>query len=228
MAGDGRPNTQLTTQEPRSLQAKLQTALPLSTQREIDMAQTTEWNLTRFAEMISTSDILRGQLQEELDRLDYRMRPATHDEIKVCLGKIILHFPMTNMTQHEKTLLLEDYIAELGRFPADILAGVCREYCLNTESEFFPKAARLIAGCVGKYSVLVKRRKTIVEALAEGQRMKERRLSGADLDAMMGRVREVDIPQPTKQEKIDATIAAMRASGAPEADIEAFKAGVAA
>jgi hypothetical protein len=167
---------------------------------------------------------------EELDRLDYRMRPAARDEIKVFLAKLVLHFPMTNMTQHEKTLLFEDYIEDLGRFPADIVAAACREYRLDPANEFFPKAARLIAACGGKYSVLGRRRKTIAVALEEGKRMSERRLSDAELKAMMERVREIEIPQPTPKEKIAATIEAMRKAGAPESDIAEFAAsqGVAA
>ena len=178
--------------------------------------------------MISTSDSLRDELREELSNLDARMRPAAPGEVKVCLGKLVLHFPMTNMTQHEKTLLLEDYIAELCRFPAAIIADVCREYCLKLDSQFFPKAGQLIAGCVGKFSVLVKRRKTIAAAIEEGQRLKERRLSDKELDAMMAGVREVEIPQPTREEKIAATVEAMRKAGCPEADIEEFRKGQAA
>jgi N6-adenosine-specific RNA methylase IME4 len=205
--------------------AKPEKALPPSMLREIELAQAGEWNLSRFAELVSTSETAQQQLREELIRLDFLMRPATEDEIAVCLGKLILHFPMTNMSEHEKTLLLGDYIAELGRFPVEIIAAVCREYCLKPESEFFPKAARLIAGCAGKFSVLARRRKTIAAVLEEGQRLKERRLSDAELKVMMERVRDIEIPQPSPEEKIAATVEAMRKSGAPEADIEAFKAG---
>lgn len=224
---DGRRNTQLTA-ESRSLQARPPKALPPSIEREIEMARAGQWNLTKFAELVSTSDTLQKQIREELERLDYWMRPATKNEIKTSLAKLILHFPMTSMTEHEKTLLLEDYIAELGRFPAAIIADVCREYCLKLDSQFFPKAGQLIAGCVGKFSVLVKRRKTIASAIEEGQRLKERRLSDKELDAMMAGVREVEIPQPTMEEKIAATIEAMRKAGCPEADIEEFRKGQAA
>lgn len=165
---------------------------------------------------------MKHHLEAELIRVESRMTPAKPDEIKTCLAKMILHFPMVNMSQHEKTLLLEDYIAELGRFPADIIASVCRKYCLNIESEFFPKAAKLIAGCVGKFSILSRRRKTIKDAIEESARLKQKRLSDDELKAMMDRVREVEIPQPSQEEKIKATIEMMIKQNATQEEVDSF------
>jgi hypothetical protein len=67
-----------------------------------------------------------------------------------CLGKLLLHYPMTNMTEREKTSLLEDYIEDMSPYPTWAIVEACRHYRKNAENQYFPKVAVLVESLRGK------------------------------------------------------------------------------
>lgn len=92
---------------------------------------------------------------------------------------------MTNMTQHEKTLLLEDYVDDLAQYPAHMLNKACRQYRLNPENRFFPKVADLIALISPEHAPLNREMRIILdilEKIPETHRIEPPRPSHKDWD----------------------------------------------
>lgn len=130
------------------------------------------------------------------------------------------------MSEENQGLLIGDYVRELSQYPREILAGVCKAYITDPESRFFPKMAALSAPCAGKVAMLRNRRRAIGKALEEAARAKAKRLTPEEMAAMTASMKEVEIPGPTKEEKIAATVEHMRESGATLEEIEAFRASM--
>lgn len=105
------------------------------------MATLTQWNMELAVERLRHT---RPALEAELQRLTALLKPSTARDIQVCLGKLVLHCPTQNMGPEQQTMLFRDYINDLSRFPAHIVALACEDYRLNPANRFFPSAAKLI------------------------------------------------------------------------------------
>lgn len=140
--------------------------------------------------MVKKSPSLRQQLLNEIRRLDSLLIPAHRNEIKSCIARLILHYPMTNMSEDEKTILLEDYIEDLAEFPASIIAKICKEYRIDPKNEFFPKSAKLIDKCKVAIYPLLKKRRTIQEALSDTERRELPKIPEDKLKIMMSELVE--------------------------------------
>lgn len=79
-----------------------------------------------------------------MHRLKARLSPATEPEIMADLGKLLLHCPHRNLSQHEAKLLYADYIDELRKYPADVVHSVCKSYRMKPDNQFFPSLSVLV------------------------------------------------------------------------------------
>jgi len=209
-------------QQEITVQAKPQTVLPLSMEREIGCAQSGKIGMENLAAIIRQSKSYRQLLEQEIERLRQQLTPCTPEEIIASLGKLLLHFPMTNMSTHEKTLLLEDYIEDLSDFPEQAVLDACKEYRLDPDNKFFPKSAVLVSLCKNKIYPLNKKIKIIKEAMQEADRVPEPRLSEEQIRALTADLRRSLTADITAEEKIQRTIDHMRSAGASEKDIQEF------
>jgi len=178
--------------------------------------------MENLAAIIRQSKSYRQLLEQEIERLRQQLTPCTPEEIIASLGKLLLHFPMTNMSTHEKTLLLEDYIEDLSDFPEQAVLDACKEYRLDPDNKFFPKSAVLVSLCKNKIYPLNKKIKIIKEAMQEADRVPEPRLSEEQIRALTADLRRSLTADITAEEKIQRTIDHMRSAGASEKDIQEF------
>lgn len=93
---------------------------------------------------IFSSPERQEMLRHESQRLRGLLARPREEEVLTLLGKLILHYPMANMTTQEKTLLLEDYVDDLSDYPAWAIQEACRTYRRDPDNKFFPKVAVLI------------------------------------------------------------------------------------
>lgn len=148
-------------------QNKIQSASALAPSLELELAAVQNggaWNL-REAQARLTEPV-RDALTKERDRLAWLLYRAHPDEIKVFLGKLVLHFPQTNMDDGHLSMLYEDYIQDLQQYPAHLLEAACREYRRNVENRFFPKVSELIALVNPKWLELKSKLATIEKILS--------------------------------------------------------------
>src|ERR1700722_14805877 len=95
-------------------QTQLISALPPSIELELNLAAASEWNLTQAVNRGGSSPTARQLLQAERERLKRLLVPATRPEIMAGLGRLILHYPQTNMGENQLRVLFEDYLDDLS------------------------------------------------------------------------------------------------------------------
>jgi hypothetical protein len=129
------------------------------------------------------------------------------------------------MEENQLRLLFEDYLNDLAPYPAHVIAGACKEYRLNPEHRFFPSSGWLLSKVKAAVYPLCHKLATIEKLLNHKPEAKRDSVTidaWTKLKANLG----AELRGADPREKLAATIEAMRKAGAPEADIEAFKAGV--
>lgn len=126
-------------------QAPSASVLMPSLEREIALASRTAWNREQAAQNLAKNPEAVDKLRQEHQRLTWLLYPAHPNEIMAYLGKLVLHFPQTNMEDRHLSMLYEDYIDDLGKYPADMIRQACVDYRHNAENQFFPKVAQLMA-----------------------------------------------------------------------------------
>lgn len=76
---------------------------------------------------------------------------------------------MQNLDENQARLLFEDYIEELGKFPAEILKDACRAYRNNPQNMFFPKVGQLIELCQTPFRKLLRKLNALNQILSADQ-----------------------------------------------------------
>lgn len=219
-------NLTVTTEKANLPAAKQASLLPPSMRQEIELSSAGEWNLQQAKERLSYP-VCQRVMRTELTRLNALLKAAEPREIMACLGKLTLHYPMTNMSESEKTMLLEDYIDDLSHYPAWAIAEVCREYRTDPTNQFFPKAAVLpaMAKKACAYQAKIKQSiERILDSASQNSCSPVRNLAAA-LTAEPPRVSSNSVAACTSiplAEKVKRTIAEMRKAGVAEGDIEEF------
>lgn len=73
------------------------------------------------------------------------LSPAEPMEIMGLLTKLRLNKPFEKLAEEELSVLLEDYLEDLGEFPADLIAEACRQYRRSNhpDHKFFPRVCQL-------------------------------------------------------------------------------------
>lgn len=82
------------------------------------------------------------------------------------LGKLLLHCPHRNLSQHEAKLLYADYIDELRKYPADVVHSVCKAYRMKPDNQFFPSLSVLVELMNIAVAPVVQRIRTIEKILS--------------------------------------------------------------
>lgn len=204
--------------------AKQPSLLPPSMQQEIELSSAGDWNLEQAKERLAPPEC-QALLRTEMARLESLLSPAKPQEIMICLGRLMLHYPMANMSEHEKTMLLEDYIDDLSRYPAWAIVEVCREYRRDEKNQFFPKVSILANMAARAIAEHAKARKSIAIILADDS-SKKRPEPVAELMASLTTPPSKRIetaPAISREQRVANTVAAMREAGRPEEDILEFE-----
>jgi hypothetical protein len=216
---------EITTQNPSN--QPLKSALPPSIELELDLANASPWNLKQAVEKLTSNQSVKQALKAECERLKWLLRPTTRQEIMTSLGKLILHYPQTNMGENQLRLLFEDYLDDLGPYPASEISVACKEYRLNPENRFFPSSGWLVLRVKDLTYPLRHKLATIEKILNAKPEAPKERVPAEEWEKLRRNL-GAELRAADPKEKAAATIEAMRKAGAPEADIEAFKAGIAA
>jgi len=69
--------------------------------------------------------------------------PQSRDRIKALLGRLALHLPPTRMTAAQFSLLIEDYLDDLARYPVGAIEDACNDWRKHG-TPHFPKISDLI------------------------------------------------------------------------------------
>jgi hypothetical protein len=172
-------------------------------------------------ERFSCNQQAREALSAEAARCADLLKPSRRDEVMALLGKLILHFPQTNMGDNQLLVLFEDYLNDLKEFPAFAIAEACKEYRLSPENRFFPSVGWLVSRSKDATYPLRHKLGTIQKILrAEPPKIKKSVTAEqwAELRQNLG----ASLSGEIKERKLEATVEAMRESGAPQGNIEAF------
>ena len=208
-------------------QTQLVSALAPSIERELDLAKASEWNLKQAVQILGMNQSARQALQMERERLRSLLIPATRAEVMTCLGKLILHYPQTNMEENQLRLLFEDYLDDLAEFPAHAIGAAGKAYRHNPENRFFPGVGALPAK-VREVVYPLRQKLGIIEKILEAKPEPKRDTvpveAWEDLKKNLG----AELRAADPKERLAATIEAMRKGGASDADIEEFRKGQAA
>ena len=57
--------------------------------------------------------------------------------------RLSLHYPNMARTEREAELMVQDWLEDLGEFPADLIADACRIW-RNSTQRFFPTTGQLL------------------------------------------------------------------------------------
>ena len=102
---------------------------------------------TRYLEKIPViakdSETYR-QLTEAVKHFEAMMSPAQSQDIVIELSRLRLHFPMSSLNDKQISLVITDYLQDLGPYPIDLIKKACRDYRCKNDSGFFPKISELI------------------------------------------------------------------------------------
>ena len=77
------------------------------------------------------------QLVEAIKIMEKSLEPATSAQIMRNLAKLRLHFPMFQKSEVEEELLMQDYLADMAAYPADIIEQACVEFRRIPNRDYF-------------------------------------------------------------------------------------------
>ena len=94
----------------------------------------------------------RNEALEAKERLEKIMRPATKDQISICLKKLSLHCGMQNKAPNEVSAMVADYLYDLAKYPVILLEEACATYRAAPEgNQFMPRSGQLVTLMKDKY-----------------------------------------------------------------------------
>lgn len=107
---------------------------------------TSEVNMKQAISLCSEDTL--AELQAEEKRLLSKLYLANPEEIKIILGRLLVHYSLGNsLNESQQRILFADYIEDLAEYPADVIMQATKDYRRDLESKFFPKIGELRALC---------------------------------------------------------------------------------
>jgi hypothetical protein len=92
---------------------------------------------------------LHEMTEVELERAEVEamaaLQPLAVDEFKMLLGRLLLHYPSRDITAAQHRLVFDDYISDIGGFPADLVIDAFAEWRQHGKP-FFPTISELLPG----------------------------------------------------------------------------------
>lgn len=93
---------------------------------------------------IPLDEISVNEARKVCNILEEVLKPATKQEIAVCLKKLSLHLPVTGKTEEELKYFFTDYCNDLKGYPVYLIDFACAKFRKDPESRFFPRVSQLI------------------------------------------------------------------------------------
>lgn len=72
------------------------------------------------------------------------MQPASLDEVREVMVSLLSHYPSRRMSAPERASVAGDWLVDLSKVPADIIAAACQEWRRGTNT-YAPNPGQLLA-----------------------------------------------------------------------------------
>lgn len=108
-----------------------------------DMLGKSEY-LCRKIPVIDRNSRLYSQLLEAISRFEKLLEPSCDTETIQLLAKLRLHFVLSQLSEAEIGILINDYLEDVSIYPLDIIEQACIDYRRDKNSLFFPKVGQLL------------------------------------------------------------------------------------
>lgn len=92
-------------------------------------------------------------LKAAITRLQASIAPAEPAQIKGHLGRLVLHKGIGSYEPNHWSILINDYIKFVGKYPADLIEKACDDCICDPEMEFMPKVGRLVSKMENEYKI---------------------------------------------------------------------------
>lgn len=73
-------------------------------------------------------------------------------EIAILVNRLLLHYPLKQMTPEMNRMVAEDWLEDLGEFPSWAVARACKKY--RRENSFRPTVDKILANCKAEIAPL--------------------------------------------------------------------------
>ena len=104
-----------------------------------------------------------------LESVQKQLKPATPDQIAICLKRLSLHCGMQYKSENDYKHILLDYIKDLKDYSFFSIAWACAEYRLQVEgNNFLPKSGVLVEKMKTKQFFLKRTEQKLLRILGEG------------------------------------------------------------
>ncbi len=101
---------------------------------------------------IPQSEKAINDAKEAMLILEAAMRPATQNEIAICIKRLSLHCGMQAKAPEDVKYMFLDYCNDLKQFPANLIENACEEYRKLPEgNKFMPSSGQLISLINGRF-----------------------------------------------------------------------------
>lgn len=105
---------------------------------------------------IPTSDRAINEAKEAMLILESALRPATKEQIAVCIKRLSLHCGMQAKAPEDVKYLFLDYCNDLKQYPAQLIESACEKYRKLPEgNSYMPSSGQLIALMQDKHTKML-------------------------------------------------------------------------
>ncbi len=82
-------------------------------------------------------------IQAAIKKIEATLIPATKNQMKECLGRLVLHKGVGSYTEGQSIALINDYMRLLSDCPYDLLNKACDNCILDPHLQYFPQVSRI-------------------------------------------------------------------------------------
>lgn len=105
---------------------------------------------------LNDDDSLRNKLESlrtSIAKIQEILNPATLNEMKEHLGRLLIHKGRGNYNEEHWGVLMDDYIKFLSIYPSDLLEKSCNECICDASIQYFPQVGLLINKMKAEFSL---------------------------------------------------------------------------
>lgn len=86
---------------------------------------------------------MRALVPDALAGVEQSLRPASRNEIVALITRLAAHFPVSDRSEAQWRIVIEDYAEDLAEYPSDILRAAVTQY--RREGKWWPKVSEIRA-----------------------------------------------------------------------------------